>query len=97
MEEVRMHVQGKPAPRPLFSITLDDYLSLLYMQTNYIAVIYSSFTLQKHCPKCGAPMYKEYLFRKSLKGFAYKPECYHFVCLRCGYEEKVFYKVKDAP
>jgi len=96
-DEVRMQVRRKVIQGPLFSISMDDYLRLFHMQTNYIAVIFTSFTLQKHCPNCGAPMYKEYLFRKSLRGPTYKPECYHFVCLQCGYNEQVFYKVEAAP
>ncbi|RLF37846.1 MAG: hypothetical protein DRN03_01340 [Thermoplasmata archaeon] len=35
MEEVRMHVQRRPAPKPLFSISMDDCLRLFHMQTNY--------------------------------------------------------------
>ena len=92
-DEVRVQVRRKLVQRPLFSISMDDYLRLFHMQTSYITVIFSSFTLQKHCPNCGAPMYKEYLFRRLSKGSADKPDYFHFVCLRCGYEEMVFYEV----
>ena len=92
-DEVRVQVRRKVVQRPLFTISMDDYLHLFHMQTNYIAVISPSFTLQKHCPNCGAPMYKEYLFRRSSKGVVDEPDYFHFVCLRCGYEEKVFYEM----
>jgi len=96
-DEVRVQVRRKVVQRPLFSISMDDYLRLFHMQTNYIAVIFSTPTLQKHCPNCGAPMYKEYLFRRLSKGSADKPDYFHFVCLQCGYNEQVFYKVEDVP
>ena len=96
-DEVRVQVRRKVVQRPLFSISMDDYLRLLYMQTNYIAVVFSSFTLQKRCPNCGAPMYREYLFRRLSKRVADKPDYFHFVCLRCGYNEQAFYEVEDAP
>jgi len=34
-DEVRMQVRRKVVQRPLFSISMDDYLRLFSMQTNY--------------------------------------------------------------
>jgi len=46
---------------------------------------------QKHCPRCGALMHKEYLFTR----FADEAEYYHYVCHKCCYEDRTLYDVED--